>query len=68
MAQRSLEEVLKDIDNTPEYNRKRLRELHREVKKIDDWYGVPIYLRYPYLPYIVSCPMIAIAILIKILR
>ena len=65
--QRSYKEVMDDVQKA-NYG-KEMRALHKELKQHEDRYGgLPMFMRYPNLPYIVSATSLIIAIAVVIIK
>ncbi len=65
--QRSYKEIMDDVQKA-NYG-KEMRALHKELKQHEDRYGgLPMFMRYPNLPYIVSATSLIIAIAVVIIK
>lgn len=65
--QRSYKEIMDDVQKA-NYG-KEMRVLHKELKQHEDRYGgLPMFMRYPNLPYIVSATSLIIAIAVVIIK
>ena len=65
--QRSYKEIMDDVQKA-NYG-KEMRVLHKELKQQEDRYGgLPMFMRYPNLPYIVSATSLIIAIAVVIIK
>lgn len=63
--QRTYEEILNDLQ-TSKYG-KECRKLHKELKKLNRKNGLPLSMRYPYLPLVISIIALALVVLKPIL-
>ena len=65
---RTYQEIMTEVNRTTEHDGRTLRRLHKELKRINPRNGLPLWQRYPNLPFVVSAAALGTTTIMLLLR